>query len=377
MGNSHYSYDVFISYSHTDKEWVQGWLLPRLEANGLRVCVDFRDFDIGVPSLVNMERAVEISRHTIVVLTPAWVESEWTEFEELLTQTDDPASRRRRLLPLLLQPCQPPRRISMLTYADFTQQERWESQVLRVVAAAMGEICLSEVGPLLERLLAPEKFEVQGATRIDGEAQPGPILRFSFDHLIETHTRLFAGRESFLEAIIDFIKTNSSGYIFVEALSGYGKTSLLAKLVQNSPHFAYHFISQAYKSYGSDFDPTEMQSLLLNLCEQLETGKEKSNKHHPPKARFHGLLRSSPSNGPRVVVIDAEKLLPSRLCQQSPRSHDLAKIRLEKNRSPFLIDKNNLAAELAQRALVKASFTLGSYDYLMMGIREGIADFHT
>ena len=23
-------YDVFISYSHADSEWVRGWLLPRL-----------------------------------------------------------------------------------------------------------------------------------------------------------------------------------------------------------------------------------------------------------------------------------------------------------------------------------------------------------
>ncbi|TEU19311.1 MAG: hypothetical protein E3J21_04170 [Anaerolineales bacterium] len=47
-----YQYDVFISYSHTDKEWVHGWLLPRLETADLQVCIDFRDFDVGVPSLV-------------------------------------------------------------------------------------------------------------------------------------------------------------------------------------------------------------------------------------------------------------------------------------------------------------------------------------
>ena len=117
------SYDVFISYSHADATWVWEWLRPRLEAAGLRVCLDRRDFDVGVPSLENMERAVDHSRHTLLVLTPAWVDSEWTAFEELLTQTADPAARRRRLLPLLLQPCQPPRRIAMLTYADFTQQE--------------------------------------------------------------------------------------------------------------------------------------------------------------------------------------------------------------------------------------------------------------
>ena len=79
---SGYAYDVFISYSHEDGEWVCEWLLRHLEDAGLHVCIDFRDFDVGVPSLVNMERAVDNSRHTLLVLTAAWVESEWTEFEE-------------------------------------------------------------------------------------------------------------------------------------------------------------------------------------------------------------------------------------------------------------------------------------------------------
>ena len=42
--------------------------------------MDFRDFDLGAPSLVNMERAVDASRHTLLVLTPAWVASELAEF---------------------------------------------------------------------------------------------------------------------------------------------------------------------------------------------------------------------------------------------------------------------------------------------------------
>ena len=121
-------YDVFISYSHGDATWVWDWLRPQLEAAGLHVCLDRRDFDVGVPSLVNMERAVDHSRHTLLVLTPAWVASEWAAFEELLTQTADPAGRRRRLLPLLLQPCQPPRHIAMLTYADFTRQGVWDTK---------------------------------------------------------------------------------------------------------------------------------------------------------------------------------------------------------------------------------------------------------
>jgi hypothetical protein len=145
-------YDVFISYSSADKEWVQSWLLPHLEAEGLRVCIDFRDFDVGVPSIVNMERAVENSRHTLLVLTPAWVKSEWTEFEGLLTQTADPAARQRRLLPLLLESCETPRRIAMLTYVDFTKKRQWKKQLPRVVKAIRAQLSLRDLGPTLGKV---------------------------------------------------------------------------------------------------------------------------------------------------------------------------------------------------------------------------------
>ncbi|MCX6030948.1 MAG: SUMF1/EgtB/PvdO family nonheme iron enzyme [Chloroflexi bacterium] len=152
-------YDVFISYSHADADWVREWLLPGLEAAGLRVCVDFRDFDLGAPSLVNMERAAAASRHTLLVMTPAWVASQWADFEALLTQARDPAGRRRRLIPLLLQECWPPDRIAMLTYADFTQADAWDSELPRIVAAIRDKPRLSELGQELGRLFNPAEVK--------------------------------------------------------------------------------------------------------------------------------------------------------------------------------------------------------------------------
>ena len=35
-----FDYDVFISYSHRDQEWVWSWLVPRLKDAGIRVCTD-------------------------------------------------------------------------------------------------------------------------------------------------------------------------------------------------------------------------------------------------------------------------------------------------------------------------------------------------
>src|SRR3972149_3748131 len=80
---SQFASDVFISYSHADKTWVRGELLTRLEASGLRVCIDYRDFRPGAPSVKEMERAVVNSRKTLLILTLDYVASDWTDFEAL------------------------------------------------------------------------------------------------------------------------------------------------------------------------------------------------------------------------------------------------------------------------------------------------------
>ena len=178
--NNTYRYDVFISYSHKDKDWVQGWLLPQLEAAGLRACIDFRDFEPGLPSLVNMEKAGERSRKTLLVLTPNWVESEWTTFESLLVQTDDPAGRRARMIPLLLKPCEPPKRIAMLTYVDFARPAETEFQLGRLVAAIKGGPMPDRPQPAPERAQEERSFEVAGeeerpGSRIVVEQETGTI----------------------------------------------------------------------------------------------------------------------------------------------------------------------------------------------------------
>jgi DNA-binding response OmpR family regulator len=116
-------YDAFISYSHVDARWVKDTLLPRLEAVGLTVCIDFRDFIPGTPSLSEMERAVLESKKTLLVLSPEYLKSEWADFETIIAQTLDPAARKRRLIPLMLKPCMPPLRIRALTYIDLNDPE--------------------------------------------------------------------------------------------------------------------------------------------------------------------------------------------------------------------------------------------------------------
>ncbi len=129
---SKYLYDIFISHDKDDREWVNEWLLPRLEQADLRVFIDYRDFTVGKSVIENIEWAVENSHRTIVVLTPSWVANEWNAFEALLLRTLDPAARQRKLLPLLLKPCDLPKSIDSLEKADLTVERHWEKQLWRV-----------------------------------------------------------------------------------------------------------------------------------------------------------------------------------------------------------------------------------------------------
>jgi hypothetical protein len=133
-----YAYDAFVSYSHADGEWVRDWLVPRLKGASLRICIDGESFDIGVPSRESMERAVDASRHILLVLSPAWVESKWTRFEWAMARDQDPKNRARRILPLRLKACEPPEPIAALTYADLTCAEQAEAEFYKLLDAVRG-----------------------------------------------------------------------------------------------------------------------------------------------------------------------------------------------------------------------------------------------
>jgi len=130
-----YDYDAFISYSHKDKVWVRDVLLPILVKNEIKVIIDYRDFEPGAPSITEMERAVKNSWKTILILTPNYINSAWSEFESIMIATLDPAGRERRILPILVEQCDIPLRINYLTFLDFSNLANSKLQWARLIAA--------------------------------------------------------------------------------------------------------------------------------------------------------------------------------------------------------------------------------------------------
>src|SRR5215471_9479827 len=98
-----FKYDVFLSYrgQDPDKTWVRRTLYPRLKAEGLKVCLDAVDFRLGEPVIHEMERAVTESRYTMAVLTPAYLTSNFADFENVIAQHLGLEQSQRRFLGLL------------------------------------------------------------------------------------------------------------------------------------------------------------------------------------------------------------------------------------------------------------------------------------
>lgn len=130
-----YLYDVFVSCSKAaeDRAWVDTSLVPLLEQAALRVFMLDRNEDAGMPTIMAIEQAVAQSRHTIAVLTPAWLASEWNAFEDMLVRTMDPAARRRKLIPVLLKQCDLPQHIAALQTIDLTVERNRQRQSVRLI----------------------------------------------------------------------------------------------------------------------------------------------------------------------------------------------------------------------------------------------------
>lgn len=128
-------YDIFLSYRTADKAWVRKKLLPAIEASGLRVCIDFRDFELGASLTAEMERSVVQSRLTVAVLTPAYLTSGFTEFERDMAQYLGLEARERRLITIFREGAQAPLSLRAFLMLDMSDDDEFDIALARLTAA--------------------------------------------------------------------------------------------------------------------------------------------------------------------------------------------------------------------------------------------------
>jgi len=115
-----FEFDVFVSYRQREPDitWVRQVLVPSLDDAALRVCVDYRTFELGIALITSMAAAVESSRYTVAVMSPGYFESEFTTLERIMAQHLGLEERQRRLIGLMLEETEVPTEIRPFLWLD-------------------------------------------------------------------------------------------------------------------------------------------------------------------------------------------------------------------------------------------------------------------
>lgn len=109
---------VFISYSHSDEEFVNKFAAHLVKQN-THVWVDTWNLNVGDSILTKVQDAIEESSALLVILSKSSVESEWCKKEinsGLMRELDE---KKVIVLPVLLEDCKIPIFLREKMYADF------------------------------------------------------------------------------------------------------------------------------------------------------------------------------------------------------------------------------------------------------------------
>ena len=77
-----FSHDGFVSFVHSDDEFVLNELMTFLENNhGYNLLIHYRDFEVGINISDNIIKSIDDSARIIIILSEAFLESHWGAFE--------------------------------------------------------------------------------------------------------------------------------------------------------------------------------------------------------------------------------------------------------------------------------------------------------
>ena len=132
-----FEYDVFITYSRKDFTWVNEELLPLLNSNQIKYCVDHLHFKLGKVFLESMVEGVYKSRKVMAVWSKNYATSKYCKQEldyalqrsfdrsdsAVIVIRIDPTDKKQ--LPKAL------RARTFLDYADRVEREGWEKRLIK------------------------------------------------------------------------------------------------------------------------------------------------------------------------------------------------------------------------------------------------------
>lgn len=168
-------YDVFLSYSSKDREWVQT-LYEFLTSNNYKVCYDVVDFPYGCSIPAAIAEAVSSSHKVIAVLSPDYVQSGWTEYEVVLSMTQilTREAPHNSLLLIKYKECDIPLKLRCFRYLDYTvrsQVDAGRTRLGRIIDCIRCRTGMWSASPDSENIFHRRLTECLGKPKLDAQKE--------------------------------------------------------------------------------------------------------------------------------------------------------------------------------------------------------------
>ncbi len=109
--------DFFISYTDSDRQWAE-WIALQLEQAGYTTIIQAWDFRPGSNFVAEMNKAAQSAERTLLVLSPAYLQSKFAFTEWASAFRNDPTGAQHRLLPVRIQPFHVDGLLGSVVYID-------------------------------------------------------------------------------------------------------------------------------------------------------------------------------------------------------------------------------------------------------------------
>jgi hypothetical protein len=118
--------DFFISYNKADRTWAE-WVAWKLEEVGYSTTLQAWDFRPGSNFILEMHKAAAETERTIAILSPDYLDAEFTQPEWAAALLQDPTGKNRTLVPVRVRECNLTGLLAPIVHIDLVGIEESEA----------------------------------------------------------------------------------------------------------------------------------------------------------------------------------------------------------------------------------------------------------
>lgn len=292
--------DFFISFNKADKGWAD-WIAFQLDEHGYSITYQNWDWGPGSDFVLEMQKAAQECERTLIVLSPSYLSSLYTQPEWSQAFARDPTGDKRLLVPVRVEKCELTGFFSTRVYIDFLEPPPDEQTTRRdhLLEKLLDGIKLKRNKPSEEPPLPGEQRANVDICTIS--TNPSHAIQEGDNNTHHANPKFYGNqRENILLDLANGWIIEGPVVSILQGFPGTGKSQLAAEVASKFPKS----IVPVEPTSGTD-DP--VSDLLIELASSLdndgipdllrEVGK---GKHGDPYSTLFRIIRHTPI----LIIID-------------------------------------------------------------------------